>query len=60
MQIWPNADLRQRVRVTFPAVGQPKCIVGVGNRIEVEVKMEGWMSLDWRRHFRSQSDAAAT
>lgn len=35
-------------------IGEPKFIAGVGNRIKVEVKTKGWLSLDWRRHFRSQ------
>lgn len=35
-------------------IGEPKFIAGVGNRIKVEVKTKGWLSRDWRRHFRSQ------
>lgn len=35
-------------------IGEPKFTVGVRNRIRVEVKTKGWMSRDWRCHFRSQ------
>lgn len=34
-------------------IGEPKFIVGVGNRIKVEVKTRGWLSRDWRRYFGS-------
>lgn len=35
-------------------IGEPKFIVGIGNRIKVEVRTRGWLSRDWRRYFGSQ------
>lgn len=35
-------------------IGEPKFVASVGNRIKVELRTKGWLSRDWRRHFRLQ------